>query len=526
MFNYVEALAEFLTNDKTEAPLTISIEGEWGSGKTSFMRMLERKISEKTNQKANTIWFNAWRHEKAESMWAAFAILFLRELRNNTSWGQRIRKELKLFCSRSENRWNLFLILIPRLILIILLVLSPLLLLEKIRIYFIYTFTSFLGINITFGLLKSTFVNSSRIFDFLNLDFQKFQEYPKYKEKIEFAEKFNEDFNKITESYLDKNKLFVFVDDLDRCDPLKAADLINGINLIIDNKRKIIFILGLDRIKLAASLAVKNEKILNYLKNDYSIINENISNYSSNLSIDQGLLYGFNFIEKFIQVSFQLPRVSDIDVERLFNHIYSNEKISINKIKDIFSRVGDKEIEFYSNPQRNQKILEMVAPALDYNPRRIKKFINVLNLNLYIAFKTGLFDEFKTVELTKEEPITPEQIGKFTAITIKWPLLLKDLEKDIDLLKKMEFLAFSSYELPTYKFYHETSVAEYWMKDKQLFELILYNCYSGLNPNFNYQLSLISSDKFFQLPASRTYVRIGGVLRYVPFDISSLNRSP
>ncbi|MBE9194889.1 hypothetical protein IQ219_06105, partial [Synechocystis sp. LEGE 06083] len=202
MFNYVEALAEFLTNDKTEAPLTISIEGEWGTGKTSFMRILERKILEKTNQKINTIWFNAWRHEKAESMWATFAILFLRELRNNTSWRQRIGKELKLFYSRAENnRWNFFLIIIPRLMLIILLALAPLLVLEKIRIYFISTFVSFVGINVTFGLFKSIYINSSKVFNFLNLDFQKFGEYPKYKEKIEFFDKFNEDFNRITESY-------------------------------------------------------------------------------------------------------------------------------------------------------------------------------------------------------------------------------------------------------------------------------------------------------------------------------------
>jgi hypothetical protein len=34
---YVDAMAAFLANAKTQPPLTLSIEGEWGSGKSSFM---------------------------------------------------------------------------------------------------------------------------------------------------------------------------------------------------------------------------------------------------------------------------------------------------------------------------------------------------------------------------------------------------------------------------------------------------------------------------------------------------------
>src|SRR5205085_10758027 len=41
---YVNAIAEFLSNEKTKAPLTLSIEGEWGSGKSSFMLQLEKEL--------------------------------------------------------------------------------------------------------------------------------------------------------------------------------------------------------------------------------------------------------------------------------------------------------------------------------------------------------------------------------------------------------------------------------------------------------------------------------------------------
>ena len=42
---YAEALAAFLTNPATQTPLTISVEGRWGSGKSSFMRQLMKQIA-------------------------------------------------------------------------------------------------------------------------------------------------------------------------------------------------------------------------------------------------------------------------------------------------------------------------------------------------------------------------------------------------------------------------------------------------------------------------------------------------
>ena len=38
---YVTAIAKFLLNEETKPPLTLSIEGEWGSGKSSFMKQLD-----------------------------------------------------------------------------------------------------------------------------------------------------------------------------------------------------------------------------------------------------------------------------------------------------------------------------------------------------------------------------------------------------------------------------------------------------------------------------------------------------
>jgi len=54
---YVQAISDFLMNDGTEPPLTLSVEGRWGSGKSSFMKQLEGEVQKKG---ANVVWFNAW----------------------------------------------------------------------------------------------------------------------------------------------------------------------------------------------------------------------------------------------------------------------------------------------------------------------------------------------------------------------------------------------------------------------------------------------------------------------------------
>ena len=48
----------------TRGPFTIGVFGEWGTGKTSLMRLIERRLSD--NPDIVTVWFNAWRYEQEE----------------------------------------------------------------------------------------------------------------------------------------------------------------------------------------------------------------------------------------------------------------------------------------------------------------------------------------------------------------------------------------------------------------------------------------------------------------------------
>lgn len=77
-------------------------------------------------------------------------------------------------------------------------------------------------------------------------------------------------------------------------------------------------------------------------------------------------------------------------------------------------------------------IVATVAPFLEYNPRRIKQFVNLLRLRTFIAAETGLFDKAE---------LTLPQLGKFIALSLRMPLLLTDLSRDETLLAQLQTLA-------------------------------------------------------------------------------------
>ena len=102
---YVDALTAFLVSPATKPPLTISIEGKWGSGKSSFMRQLHKKITDAEtslpiDRRSVIVWFNPWRHDKQEALWAAFALEFLRQVRKGLRVRPRWLGDCRLFCKR------------------------------------------------------------------------------------------------------------------------------------------------------------------------------------------------------------------------------------------------------------------------------------------------------------------------------------------------------------------------------------------------------------------------------------------
>jgi hypothetical protein len=236
-----------------------------------------------------------------------------------------------------------------------------------------------------------------------------------------------------------------------------------ALNLMITDSSQLVFIIGMDREKVAAGLALKHEALLPYLgykKDDPK----------------EALKYGHEFIEKFIQLIYTMPIPSEEMMDDFINdlsgiekkdegitrqniseeRVYREHKI-IDKIKNFFKskttveEVNGEEssknetglngndditqaikekrrlniLDFTKDSNNVKRIIKMVAPVFDFNPRRLKQFLNLFRLEAFIANEMGLLDEVDGRRI-----MTLQQLGKFVAINLKWPNFMKDWNEE------------------------------------------------------------------------------------------------
>jgi KAP family P-loop domain/TIR domain len=82
---YARVLAQAALD--TTGPFTVGIFGEWGTGKTSLMRLIESQLAGRDN--VVTVWFNAWRYEKEEHPIVPLVGTIVRELEKHKSLEQK-----------------------------------------------------------------------------------------------------------------------------------------------------------------------------------------------------------------------------------------------------------------------------------------------------------------------------------------------------------------------------------------------------------------------------------------------------
>lgn len=453
---YVAAIKDFLTNDSTRGPLTLSVEGEWGTGKSSFMQQLAAALGEGHGK---VVEFNAWRHEKFDALWAAFVLKFVEDLSRQMSWPRRWLAELRLAWIRYDWKAGWF---------------NSLLFLTgaaffalAIGLTVIYLTTggwqNILRLARSGDILKAIgltggFAGSVVSFLYilkkalslavtpLTIDLRKYLDMPDYRGNCSFIERFHRDFSRVVKIYAGRGKkVFVLIDDLDRCEVPRAAELMQAINLMISDTSELFFIIGMDREKIAAGLAVKFEKLLPYLASRETPGRDEAREAPDPLS---GLEYGYNFVEKFIQLPFLVPQPSRENFRRFISTLDGGpgglqgpDEEAVSERPDLVEILNDRDSPRFKN------IVLTVAPALDFNPRRIKQFVNLFRLKAHIASRTGLFA--RPDPGSPYVPLTLERLGKFVALMLRWPLLASDLAADRTLLDILQRIAWGETETTT-----------------------------------------------------------------------------
>ena len=292
--SYVDGLVKFIKNCVT--PMTVSIQGDWGSGKTSMMNMIRQELGESVF----SIWFNTWQYSQF-NLGDDLALSFLGAL----------MKDLKVKDDVKEEARNKALSCLYKTV-------------KSAGRIAIDKLTTGEVLN-QLDLLAEKFANGeddvAKAVNDLKEDFKK-----KVKRKID--------------SDPNKDRVVIFVDDLDRLNPGKAVELLEILKLFLDCEN-CVFVLAID----------------------YSVVTQGVKEkYGDLIGEDKGK----NFFDKIIQVPFKMPVAH-----------YKLDKFIVN----MFETVG---IDLSEDGAANEYI-SLIQTSVGCNPRTMKRLFNAYLLLTYIS---------------------------------------------------------------------------------------------------------------------------------------------
>lgn len=472
---YVTAVAAFLTDPSTEVPLTLSVEGLWGTGKSSFMLQLQEAL--KKLGRTKIVSFNAWQYNADEGLWAAFIHEFDETMHRNLGFGERVRVRWRLFKLRLS--WQDTIDTVKTVIWLIASLLVIGTLIGYLWQHGLEAFKDVLragkkpeeAATTVIGLVGGVGGTVAALMLFLTQIREliknpaslektgKMLARQKYDSQLPMIHRITHDFSELVTAYAGKEPVYVFIDDLDRCEHTRAADVMRALLMLVNKVPNVGLILGLDRDKVAAALATKQEALLPYL---YKVERSELH--------EVGMDYGQRYLEKFIQVTYIMPRPSAEGLKAMINPeasprskpVSPNEK-SVKAIRIVTGKDDSETLE---------QIVEMAGVVFDGNPRNVKQFVNMFRLQAFIANETGLFGSSRVMR-DSGKALSIAQLAKFVALCMRWPELVQTASTDRRIVGTLEtFFAVQQGKTPVPRTQNAPEEILPWGADRKLAELL------------------------------------------------------
>lgn len=371
----VSAVKSIVCNDKL-LPCTIGIYGDWGSGKSSLMKMVRKELEKEEG--VFCISFNGWLFEGYNDAKSAIMGSILDEIEKNKTLSEKAKGIIsKLF---SQVDW-----------------IHAVGTAAKGAVAFATMGPVGLGITAVpelISLIKNQIGEKAKEVDIEGI----IKAVIKPKESKELRggiREFHDNFaNLLNETKI--QKLVVFIDDLDRCTPDTIIETLEAIRLFLYTEHTA-FIIGAD------------ERLVKYAvrRKFPEIPGERVE-------------VGRDYLEKLIQFPIRVPQLSRPEIETYINLLFTNLTISDEKTYDelrikVMERkskclfdvafnygiatemIPDNCSELQDVLILSETISPVLAVGLNGNPRQCKRFLNTLVLRIQMAKSRGIELQYKVL---------------------------------------------------------------------------------------------------------------------------------
>lgn len=396
---YTNSLVDIIRDPNTKGPLVIGLFGSWGSGKTSLMQFVRKELkNSKPSQDDEavdakppasngfrSVWFDAWKYDKEDALWRALLMRVIDSLRVWEGDEETTPDELKSDIERLEQRlyrdveWE-----------------------EKGGLTVDWPELGKgaakgavkLALNCLPGVstLTEAFAavkkglgggeDADGLFDAFQRDVVSH-----HQAQLRSLEQFQDQFGDLVAKHIvEKNeRLVVFVDDLDRCLPEKAIEVLEAIKLFLDVEG-CIFVLGLDHDVITRGIEVKYRDFV-------------IEEHDGAAQRRRLLVKGAAYLEKIIQLPFRLPPIESTAIQGYVEELASFE---------------------------DPRCAKVFGKGLETNPRKVKRAINIF---LFLS------------NLARHRPklaISPVRLAKIVVIYHSHTELYDRLRRNPSLLRDIE----------------------------------------------------------------------------------------
>lgn len=301
--DYARAFAAMLTNPATQPPLTVGIYGAWGMGKSFLMQTIREALEE--NKPADApefvfVEFNAWVYSGSQNLWAGLVSRIYERVEQRL--GRSATTAFRLGQNRAKQVGRISLRFIVSVGVAVLL--TALANWSQIAKFWsdlpaLLNASSLVALIVGIGTaLVNTYTFISKAYTERAQQLRQMASRPDFRDQIGFMADIKSEIDFVTELLEQQSegksiRVVIFIDDLDRCPPAKAVEVLEAIMLLLseDNSPFYVF-LGIDARVLVKAVEERYGKML----------------------VEAGIS-GYEYLDKIVQIPFTIPATDETGIK-------------------------------------------------------------------------------------------------------------------------------------------------------------------------------------------------------------------